>query len=76
MMNVDSDHRDVYISQYVTEHQLHNGHEHGHPPPSAGGSNSSAKQGSSTEAAFKCDFCTKSFTRKVSPGRLYEQNCS
>jgi hypothetical protein len=76
IMNVDSDRHDMYMNTYVTEHQLHPGHEHGHPPPSAGGSSSSNKQGTSTEAAFKCDFCTKSFTRKVSLSGIGLRPCT
>lgn len=60
---------DVYIDTYAANH----GHqyyppEQGYAPASAGGSNGnssgSTKQGMA-EANFKCDFCPKSFTRKV-----------
>jgi len=60
---------EMYINTFAAnEGQQYYPPDHNYPPTSAGGSNGnssgSTKQGPA-EANFKCDFCPKSFTRKV-----------
>jgi hypothetical protein len=57
----------LYIDTYISN----NGHpyhqpENQYPPPSASGSQGNGSSKGTAEANFKCDFCPKSFTRKVS----------
>lgn len=64
MQQIKSEAGEMYIDPYAQE-QRHEGYDQGYPSNSAI-SSGSAKQGSAgAEAGYKCDYCPKSFTRKV-----------